>query len=126
MHKNGEGNLVFYDKYVQLCSLKGVTPTRAAIEMGLSKALPTKWKSNDSTPQGKTLSTIAKYFNVPVSSLIDQDAELTPVDWQVKLAVEAAFWGDDEELTEEDKEELWEDVRAYVEFKTKQRKQKKK
>ena len=33
---------MFYDKYIELCRFKGVSPTAAAMDMGFSKATPTK------------------------------------------------------------------------------------
>lgn len=55
---------MFYDKYIELCRFKGVSPTAAALEMGFSKATPTKWKNSQSYPSGKSLKIIAKYFGV--------------------------------------------------------------
>lgn len=55
---------MFYDKYIELCRFKGVSPTTAALEMGFSKATPTKWKKSKSYPSGKNLKKIAEYFGV--------------------------------------------------------------
>lgn len=41
---------MFYDKFAELCDQKGVTPTAAAVAIGLSKATPTKWKKSNATP----------------------------------------------------------------------------
>ena len=64
--------IVFYDRYVELCKRNGVSPTTAALEMGLSKATPTKWKRDKSTPSGKTLKVIADYFGVTTMELLDE------------------------------------------------------
>ena len=45
---------MFYDKYIELCRFKGVSPTAAAMDMGFSK----------SYPSGKNLKKIAEYFGV--------------------------------------------------------------
>lgn len=72
---------MFYDKYVELCKQKGVNPTPAAVEMGLSKATPSKWKRTGVTPRGETLQTIADYFGVSVSYLLqDEKNQLTDSD----------------------------------------------
>ena len=68
----------FYDKYLKLCDFKGVNPTKAALEIGLSKATPTKWKNTDATPNGKTLKKIAEYFHVQESFLLHDDWVLSP------------------------------------------------
>lgn len=116
---------MFYDKFVQLCASKGVAVTRAALDIGLSKTAPVRWRESGSTPQGKTLSEIASYFNVSVSELVDDEISKTPKDWQVKNVIEAAFWDGDEELTSDDKDALWKDVEEYIRFKTMQRKKSK-
>lgn len=61
---------MFYDIYLDLCEQKKVSPTRAALEMGLSKATPTTWKKRGLTPQGETLNKIAAYFNVSADYLL--------------------------------------------------------
>ncbi len=60
---------MFYDLYCELCKAKGVTPTRAATEMGLSKSTPTAWKKKGITPQAAQLQKIADYFHVSVDYL---------------------------------------------------------
>lgn len=79
---------MFYDKFVYLCNQKGISPSKAAIDAGISKSLVTKWKSNNSKlPSPDVLTKISKYFNIPVSELIDEEKEKPLVN-------------DDEELTE--------------------------
>lgn len=64
---------MFYDVFLALCQEKGVPPTRAATEIGLSKSTPTTWKKRGLTPQGDTLSKIAEYFNVTTDYLLSGD-----------------------------------------------------
>lgn len=61
---------MFYDAFCELCAEKGVSPTRAALEIGLSKATPTTWKKKGTTPQAMQLQKIANYFGVSVDSLL--------------------------------------------------------
>lgn len=56
---------MFYDKYIQLCEDKKISPNKAAIEMGFNRASVFKWK-NGSLPQGDSLNAVARYFGVPV------------------------------------------------------------
>lgn len=53
---------MFYDIFKQLCDRRGITCNRAAKEIGLSNATPTKWKKTGATPSGDTLQKIADYF----------------------------------------------------------------
>ena len=83
------GDIVFYDRFVFLCAQRGISPSRAAVEAGLSKSLVTKWKTNQTdVPSPDALRKLSKYFGIPVSELIDE-AE------NEKLLVNG-----DEELTE--------------------------
>lgn len=61
---------MFYDLFCALCERKGVSPTRAALEIGLSKSTPTTWKKKGTTPQTVQLKKIADYFGVTVDYLV--------------------------------------------------------
>lgn len=67
--------IVFYDLYLELCKERNISPTRAAIEMGISKATPTTWKKRGLTPQGETLNKIATYFGVSTDYLLGNVSE---------------------------------------------------
>lgn len=70
---------MFYDVFIELCHKKDVAPTRAALDMGLSKSAPIKWRTTEATPQGETLNKIASYFDVSTDYLLGkapQDEEL--------------------------------------------------
>lgn len=62
---------MFYDLFCDLCKHKGVSPTRASLEIGLSKSTATKWKNTGATPNGDTLSKIADYFGVSTDYLLN-------------------------------------------------------
>lgn len=66
---------MFYDVYLDLCKRKNVSPTRAALEMGLSKATPTTWKKRGLTPRGETLNKIAAYFDVTTDYLLNGNSQ---------------------------------------------------
>ncbi len=80
---------MFYDTFRKLCERKGISCNKAALEIGLSNATPTKWKKTGATPTGDTLRKIAEYFGVSESYLLGASAE------NKKVLV-----NDDEELTE--------------------------
>ena len=62
---------MFYDRYCQLCRSRGVSPSRAALEMGISKGTVSVWKQRpDSMPSGDTLARIAQYFGVSTDWLL--------------------------------------------------------
>lgn len=64
---------MFYDVYCKLCEKNGISPTRAALEIGLSRATPTTWKKTGNTPQAAQLQKIAEYFGVSVDYLLGNE-----------------------------------------------------
>lgn len=70
---HAQDNFMFYDKFQALCKRKGVSCNRAALEIGLSSATPTKWKRTEAVPSGDTLERIARYFNVSIEELLGVD-----------------------------------------------------
>ena len=77
---------MFYDRFKQLCEQRGISCNKAALEIGLSNATPTKWRKTGAIPTGDTLDRIAQYFGVTTDFLLGN--EKTPL------------VNDDEELTE--------------------------
>lgn len=71
----------FYEKYAMLCSLKGKSPTVAALEMGISKSLPSKWKKDDTViPSPAIVEAISSYFQVsPVLIYADDETFLRAI-----------------------------------------------
>jgi len=77
-----EADFVFYDLFCQLCEQKGVSVTRATVEMGLSRTIGSKWKRTGATPNGDTLNKIAEYFGVTTDYLLtgDETAKQAAID----------------------------------------------
>ena len=65
---------MFYDKFREICAQRKISVSRAATEIGLSNSTPTKWKKTGAMPDSATLAKIAGYFNIPVSSLMDEQS----------------------------------------------------
>ena len=64
---------MFFDRYVALCRTKGVSPSRAAADVGLSNSVTTKWKRWDKPsqlPDGVTVGKLAAYFGVSVDDIL--------------------------------------------------------
>ena len=125
---------MFYDKFKRLCDEKGVSCNRAALDVGLSDAAPTRWKKNGSTPTVETLSKFADYFNVSMSYLLgdtDDPQDRTKTHWadvvrdddyDLARAKAAFFRGMD--ATPEQMDRMWEDAREYAIIKEEQRRRK--
>jgi transcriptional regulator with XRE-family HTH domain len=71
---------VFYDRFAYLCSQKGVSPSRAAIEAGISKSLVTKWRTNSvQDPSAEVARKVANYFGITVAELLEEGNEKKPL-----------------------------------------------
>ena len=104
---------MFYDKFSALCSQKGISRNKAALEIGLSNATPTKWKNTGATPSGDTLQKIADYFGVTTDYLLGSEPPTKSND--ILDEVDVAFYGDYKELTDDDKETVRDMVRIMRE-----------
>jgi len=65
-----EVNIMFWDRFYELCISTGTKPNPVAKDLGLSSGVLTKWKSGTSFPNGSILIDIAKYFNCSIDYLV--------------------------------------------------------
>lgn len=64
---------MFFDKYCELCKQHNISPSAAAIEMGISKGTVSVWKNRGNTPQTPQLQKIAEYFGVTTDYLLGNE-----------------------------------------------------
>lgn len=56
-----------------------MSPSRAAIEAGLSKSTVSKWKNTpDAEPTGAAIKKLCDYFNITVAELLVEETEKAP------------------------------------------------
>lgn len=107
---------MFYDKFVSLCKEKGVAPTRAALDIGLSKSAPIKWRTTGATPNGETLNKIAEYFSVSVSVLLGEETKKAPTDEGERTVsdddIKFALFGGDGEITDA----MYDEVKRFAQM----------
>lgn len=60
---------MFYAKFIELCSEKGVSPSKAGLSIGVSKTSVGRWKDGV-VPKLDTLNKLAKYFDVSTDYLL--------------------------------------------------------
>lgn len=117
---------MFYDRFIYLCSQKGVSPSRAAMDAGISKSLVTKWKNNNAKdPSPDVIRKLSKYFNISVSELLGEEIEKAPTeDGERSVSddeLKFALWGDCADISDDDLA----DVRRYAAFVRERKKDKK-
>ena len=119
---------MFYDQFKLLCENKGVSCNKAALDMGLSNATPTKWKKSGATPSGGTLNKIADYFGVTVDYLLGntEQKENTPAkEGERNITLDDftyAMYEESKELTAENKQKLLEMAQFFKQQQEKEQK----
>ncbi len=103
---------MFFEYYKQLCDQKGVSPSRAAEDIGLSRTSVVKWK-NGSVPSGATLKKIGEYFGVSADALLREGAEAAPEPDVTFDDFTYALHNETKELTEENRQKLLELARFF-------------
>lgn len=105
--------IMFYDRFVELCNQKGVSPSRAAIDSGLSKSTVTKWKNEpDSKPTGNVIDKLTRYFGITISELLQAPHEETEIRMPTDSEMKFALFGGDGHVTDA----MYDEVRSFAQF----------
>lgn len=120
-----EVNFVFYDRFLELCAEKGVKPTRACTESGLSRGLAAKWKATGTEkPSADALEKMSAYFGKSIEEILSGETKKAPTpEGERKISdddIMFALWGDSDDV---DKDDL-DDVKRYAAFVQERKKQK--
>lgn len=78
----------FYEKFLRLCNEKGVSPSKAGTDIGLSRSAVSRWANENAMPTDATMLKIAAYFDVPVSYFIEGGAENSGFNIQLYAAAQ--------------------------------------
>ena len=65
---------IFWNKYIELCANKSVSPNAVAKKIGMSSEVVIWWKRGR-MPQNATLKKIADYFGVPVNYFLTEETD---------------------------------------------------
>lgn len=105
---------MFYDKYVMLCKAHGVSPSKAALDAGISKSLVTKWRTNQvAIPSPEVLRKLSDYFSIPISELMGEEKSPAPAAGRDGSEILFALsMGGRQEITEE----MYEEVRRFASY----------
>lgn len=67
---------MFYDRFLELCEIKGVKPTNACVAAGLSRGLAAKWKSvKTDKPSVEALEKLSVYFGMSIDEIMGNSEE---------------------------------------------------
>lgn len=60
--------MTFYENFVRQCNRIGKTPSKVALEVGISKSIVSRWKNGGGATDA-TATRLADYFGIPVEVL---------------------------------------------------------
>ena len=117
------------ERLVSIREENGYTRKRLSDELGKPYATITKYENGQREPGHDYLLLIAEKFGVTVDYILGLETKKAPTETGERKVtdeeIKAAFWGGEKDLSQEDIDALWEDARAYIEFKTSQKRGKK-
>lgn len=107
---------MFYDLFKALCDKKGVSVSRACLDMGLSRSIAAKWKNTKTNPSAEVLPKIANYFGVTADYLLTgEQKENAPAGGEREVTdddIKFALFGGDEEITDA----MYEEVKRFAQM----------
>ncbi len=63
---------MFWDRFYNLCLKHGTKPNPLGKEISISSGIITKWKNENTLPNGETLIKIADYFDCSIDYLLER------------------------------------------------------
>ena len=104
----------------------GLTQLEFAKTMNISNSALSQYESGSRIPSDELKAKIADYFGVTLDYLYGRtDLKAGPSAPSPK-DIQAAFWGGEKDLTQEDLDAMWADVENFAAFVAQKRRQKKK
>ena len=101
-----------------VCERRGLKTTNACSESGAGKDLIANLRKGV-IPSVEKIAQLAAYLGVTTSELLGEAPPQRDGERQVKDDdIKAAFWGGEKDLSPEEVDALWEDVKAYKKFVT--------
>lgn len=77
IQNNERGDIMFADNLKQLRKEKGMTQTQFASEFNIATRTIAMWETGKRTPDTETLKKIARFFNVSIDFLLDNEKSPT-------------------------------------------------
>lgn len=99
----------------------GIPGSKMCDDLSMSRSTLTELrKGRATTLKAEKAAAIASYLGLSVEELVGKEK---PNNERIinDADIKAAFWGGEKDLAPEEVEELWQDVKDYVKFKTEQK-----
>lgn len=107
----------------------GLSQKELAGKLFVSQQAVARWETDKATPNPETVVKLAEIFGVTTDELLGK--EITSAgDGKAKRDVrenlQAAFWGGEKDLSQEDLDDMWNDVERFAAFLAEKKRQEKK
>lgn len=106
-----ETKRIFAQNLVRLLEANHISQIEFANKIGVAASSVSNWCNGDKMPRMDKIEWMAQFFNVPVTQLLEQDAQ-PEIDMS---EVDIAFYGDYKELSDDDQKTIRDMVRVMRE-----------
>ena len=96
-----------------------------AADLGLKPSVISAWRTGRSKSYMDNLPSIAGVLGTTVEYLITGSVPVQEPQGPTKHQLQAAFWGGDKDLTQEEKDAMWADVERFAAFLAEQKRREK-
>lgn len=110
----------------QLRESSGLTQLELAKILQVSNSTLSQYESGTRVPSDEMKGAIADYFGVSLDYLYGRTNQRQPSSTTPKQNLQAAFWGGEKDLSQEDLDDMWNDVERFAAFLAEKKKQEKK
>lgn len=102
------------------------TQKEVADFLGIERSTYAKYENESSEPTFDTLRRLAEYFGTSSDELMGFEKNISSSVTVDKNDLKAAFWGGEKDLSQEDLEDMWNDVERFAAFLAEKKRQEKK
>ena len=116
-----ESKRIFQKKFRELLEQRQLSQKEIAEICNVSTSTVSTWFKGINIPRMDKIERLANYFGLPKSYFIEESPAPTVSPDDIK----AAFWGGDKDLSKEDLDAMWTDVKNFAAFVAQKKKQEK-
>ena len=102
------------------------TQKEVADFLGIERSTYAKYENGSSEPTFDTLRRLAEYFGASSDELMGFEKPASATPQLAKDSLKAAFWGGEKDLSQEELDDMWNDVERFAAFLAEKKRQEKK
>lgn len=106
----------------------GLSQKELAGKLFVSQQAVARWETDKATPNPETVVKLAEIFGVTTDELLGKEVnseEENNSKHSIRENLQAAFWGGEKDLSQEELDAMWDDVERFAAFLAKKKRQEK-